>query len=42
MDIIYWSVRPSSKRRVDKVKGGGLGDRYFSQLQVIRVHDNLM
>ena len=31
IDIIYWSVRSSSRRGWGK--GGGSGDRYFSQLQ---------
>ena len=35
MELSYWSVRSSIRRKGDGVKGGGFGeDRYFSQLHV--------
>ena len=34
MDITYWTVRSSGKSGGDDVKGGGWGNRYFSQLQL--------
>ncbi len=38
MEHIYWSVRPSSKRGGDGIKGVDGGYRYFSQLKVLLYH----
>ena len=35
MDLIYWSIRSSSKRDGDGVKGFDGGNRYFSQMRVL-------
>ena len=44
IDIIYWSIPSSNRRKVDKVKGvdGGIFILASYKFHFIRVHDNLV